>query len=81
MAAERTPKIIISREGILAGERYLREHSEEFDNGTSDGAHAEFISELLSAVFDASQITAEMPAMPLRKHSANGSANCSEHQP
>lgn len=67
-AAVDTPsRIVITEAGLLAGERYLQEYSEEFDNGTGEGMHAEFISALLSAVFHASQIAFEMPALPLRR--------------
>jgi hypothetical protein len=48
--------IHITIHGLLAGEQYLREHSEEFDDGTKDGFHSYFIHTLVSEVLRASCI-------------------------
>jgi hypothetical protein len=53
--------IHITIHGLLAGEQYLREHSEEFDDGTKDGFHSYFIHTLVSEVLRASCIDFEMP--------------------
>ena len=49
-------RIEITIDGLLAGERYLREHSEEFQDGTKDGFHADFIRALVLEVLQASRI-------------------------
>ena len=56
--------ILINMDGLLAGERYLREHSEEFDDGTVEGTHVRFIASILSQVFHASHIAFQMPDVP-----------------
>jgi hypothetical protein len=52
---------LISHEGLLAGEKYLRKHSKEYDNGTPLGSHRRFIAILLSEALRASFITFKMP--------------------
>ena len=63
----------ITLDGIMAGECFLREHSENFDDGTSPGTHANFIKDLLTEVFHASGIALEMlcdtPSAPLSNSS------------
>lgn len=54
-------KIHIPNDGLLAGERYLREHVEEFDDGTQPGFHADFIEDLVSVVLNASRTGLLMP--------------------
>jgi hypothetical protein len=53
-------RLTITREGILEGEQYLRDHSSEFDYGAA-GMHARFIKELIQAVLRVSHIEVEMP--------------------
>lgn len=52
---------MITFDGLVAGETFLRSRIEEFDDGTPDGFHWHFIRELLMEVFRASYITLEMP--------------------
>lgn len=54
--------IKLTHAGLLAGERYLRDHPYNFDDGTSLGFHAEFVKAVVSLVLDASCISFEMPA-------------------
>ncbi len=49
---------MISFDGLVAGERVLRAHCEEFDDGTPDGTHW-LIRELLTEVLRASGIALE----------------------
>lgn len=59
-------KIHITPKGLLAGERYIREHCEEFDDGTRDGSHSYFLRHLVSEVLRASCVDFEMPpSLPL----------------
>lgn len=53
-------EIHITTDGLLAGERYLRDHPYYFDDGTSDGFHADFVKALVSQVLDASCIKIEV---------------------
>ncbi len=55
----------ITSSGLIAGDKYLREHSEEFDNGTAHGERADFIAGLLSEIFHASHVAFELPRLPL----------------
>jgi hypothetical protein len=58
--------IHITRNGLLAGELYLREHCEEYNDGTKEGFHSEFIHSLVLQVLHASHIAIEMPSEPQR---------------
>ena len=52
----------ITDEGLLAAEKYLREHSEEYDNRAPLGSHRRLIATLLSEALRASHITFRMPS-------------------
>lgn len=52
---------MITFDGLVAGEKFLRQHNQEFDDGTPDGTHWLFIRQLLSEVFRASGTALEMP--------------------
>ena len=65
---DKQTKIAVTFEGLLAGERYLRERTDEFDDGTSEGAHVRFVLALVSSVFDACRIAIEMPSAQPCKH-------------
>ena len=54
----------VTHDGLIAGERFLRERCAEFNDGTVDGTHWLFIRDLLSAALRASDIALEMPSMP-----------------
>ena len=54
----------VTQDGLIAGERCLRERCEEFNDGTRDGTHWIFIRDLLSEALRASDIALEMPSMP-----------------
>lgn len=56
MESTRIESVHITNNGLLAGERYLREHSEEFDDGTREGSHSRFIRSLVLEVLRASCI-------------------------
>jgi len=68
---------MITFDGLVAGERFLRSQIEEFDDGTPDGFHETFIRELLTEVFRASGITLEIPD----KHPDTPESNSSEVNP
>ena len=55
---------MITFDGLVAGEKFLRRNNEEFDDGTPDGTHWRFIRDLLSEVLRASDIALEMPDKP-----------------
>lgn len=54
-------EIHITIDGLLAGERYLRDHPYNFYDGTPDGTHADFVKALVVEVLCASGITVQMP--------------------
>jgi len=54
------PKIHITYDGLVAGERYLREHCEEYDDGTFDGFHNRIVKGLISEICRVSGLTLEM---------------------
>ena len=59
----------ITYSGLIAGERFLREHCDGFDDGTGDGFHIEFVKNLLMEVFRASDVAHEfLLAPPLKPH-------------
>lgn len=50
-------EVVFVTEGeILAGEKYLRENCDEFDDGTPQGTHKNFIVNLLTEIFGHSDI-------------------------
>jgi hypothetical protein len=57
-------EIHITADGLLAGERYLRSHTEEYNDGTRDGFHVDVIKELVSSVLRASEVAFLMPGEP-----------------
>jgi hypothetical protein len=56
--------INITPKGLLAGERFLRDNTEEFYDGTPEGFHLNFIQSLVAHVLCASGITLYMPDQP-----------------
>ena len=50
----------ITYDGLVAGERFLRDHCDGFDDGTGNGFHVDFIKDLLKEVFRASGIDYEI---------------------
>ena len=54
----------ITDEGLLAAEKYLREHLEEYDSKTALGSHRRFMTRLLSEALRASQVVFCMPSDP-----------------
>ena len=61
--------LVITRDGLLAGERYLRDHPYDFDDGTHPGFHSGFVKSLVSEVLDASRIKFEVSDdRPCRPH-------------
>ena len=61
----------ISCEDFIAGERYLHDRCEEFDNGTRGEAQSQFIPDLLREVFPVSRIVLEMPPRPPSEPESN----------
>ncbi len=57
----------ITNEGLLAAEKYFREHLAEHDSGTPPGNHRRFIASLLSEALRASHIAFCMPPEPALK--------------
>ncbi len=51
----------ITNEGLLAGERYLRERLDGYGSGTPPGFHRRFIAGLLSEVLNASHVIFRLP--------------------
>lgn len=70
-------KIVIKASGLLAGESYLRDHTDEFYDGTPYGFHANFIKSLVSRVLDASGIAFEMPENIPCQPQKTGPLDCS----
>ena len=71
---------MITFDGLLAGEKFLRERNEDFNNGTPDGTHWRLIRGLLSEVFRASGITLEMPDRRPDMPEMSSSVTHQEHQ-
>ena len=51
----------ITTEGLLAAEKYLRQHLQGFGSGTPLGFHQRFIASLLSEALRASNVVFRMP--------------------
>ena len=64
----------ITFQGLVAGEKFLRERNEDFDDGTPDGTHWRLIRGLLSEVFRASGIALKMPGKCPNVPASNSSA-------
>lgn len=56
-----TNNIRITTDGLLAGERFLRERCDEFQDGTRLGFHSNFVKLLISEILCASGLGLEMP--------------------
>ena len=66
----------ITSSGIMAGERFLREHCENYEDGTAIGTHSRFIQDLLMEVFRASGIALKMQCdMPNEPQSSSSVGN------
>ena len=66
----------ITSSGITAGERFLREHCENYEDGTAIGTHSRFIQDLLMEVFRASGIALKMQCdMPNEPQSSSSVGN------
>lgn len=63
--------ITLTQEGLIAGERYLREHCDEYDDGTGEGFHIRFIQKLVEQVFHASDIDIHIDEKPREEHQEN----------
>lgn len=73
----KTTPVVIAEEGLLAAERHLREHCEEYENGTPLGSHSNFIRNLLSLALRASGIEPQMP--PLLPYQPSEIAGADRH--
>lgn len=70
--------ILITTDGLLAGERCLREHGYDFQDGTSIGFHIEFVKLLVSEILCASGLAVEMPHDPrLQPRAKDGEVSAS----
>ena len=63
--------LVVTEDGLLAGERYLVDHCEQFDNGLPEGDffRKKFIQSLLMEIFHASGITLRLPESHLKLRS------------
>ncbi len=52
----------ITNEGLLAAERYLREHLQEYDRSAPLGSHGRFIAGLVSEALRASRVIFRTPS-------------------
>ena len=66
-------EVQITSEGLLAGERYLREHIEEYNDGTREGFHVDFIEDVVSQALRASRVEFLMPCEPQKEPLRNSS--------
>lgn len=60
--SDKSPSVVLTEEGLLAAEQYLRDHSEEFDDGTKLGAHKRLIRNMVVAALRASHIDVQTPS-------------------
>ena len=51
----------ITNEGLLAAEKYLRQHLDGYGSGTPLGSHRRFIASLLSEALNASHVVFRLP--------------------
>lgn len=69
---------MITFDGLVAGENFLRNRIEELDDGTPYGTHWRLIRDLLSEVARVSGITLEMPDRCPDTLGTNASTECQE---